>query len=367
MPTPSTSSNEVTLSPSQPIAKPISNVPQEVTSPAIEPETTERTTPTNADSDVNFKAVISSVKTTAKDKKVHTTKNKAETNANQAASVPAGERKSKARGEQVDKMDDQKTGVFKAADFKIKLKAKIDQMQLPKTEEQADNFESNNNIAQVNNDAKGDVVAAKKNVTGAIETTAKQEPSEANIAQRTATELPDPKIGNKTHINVGKAIPPKRGNAEIKTPLEKKYQSLEQDLQQNQITDQQLSKSNEPSFNSALTDKNDAKQNVQAAPDKFRADENSQLTSAKNTGQNKANADLEAMHTSRKTLLNGVTEDQKQAGTKNTSESEKAVAKLNEIYASTKTAVDLHLGTLETTVTTLFDEGAQAADRKSVG
>ncbi|MEC4004861.1 hypothetical protein OX283_009360 [Flavobacterium sp. SUN052] len=355
------SSNAVTVNSSKTNETPISSTLQEVGTPAVTPEKIEKTTPNNAHSDANFNAVITSVKIVSKDKRVHTTKDKAETSANQAALVPLGERKAKAKGTQVAKMDEQKTGEFKAIDFKIKLKTKIDLMELPKTEDQADDFESHNNIAQVNNDAKGDVVAAKRNVTGAIESTAKQEPSEANIAQRTAKALPDPKIGSKAVINTNKAMPPKRGDAEIKAPLEKKYQSVEQDLQQNQITDQQLSKSNEPSFNAALSAKNEAKQNVQAAPDKFRVAENNELTSAKATSQGKANANLEEMHSSRKNLLNGVTDNQKQVGTKNTAKSEAAVAKLNDIYTHTKTAVDEQLGSLEATVTTLFDAGAAAA------
>ncbi|WP_265429456.1 phage tail protein [Chryseobacterium sp. YIM B08800] len=318
-----------------------------------------RTTPTDPFSDPQFNQTVSSVKNTAKTKRTHNTKEKAETHANAAAAVPVGERKSKARGQQVEKLDQQKANPFKPSDFKAKLKSRVDKMELPTNEKQVENFEAHNNIAQVNQLASADVVASKNNVTGGIETVAKQEPNESKVQQRVATALPDPKIGSK--VNVKATIPGKRGDAELSEPVTKSYKAVEQQFEKNNITDEQLATSNEPSFINALNAKKAAKENAENTPEEFKSAENKKLESSKQEAQGKTNNTMEGMHHSRKEMLDGVTQKQHKASEKNTGKHQDVVAQLNEIYADTKKSVDGELNDLETKVTQLFDAGAKVA------
>ncbi|MCS3870490.1 hypothetical protein J3D55_003406 [Chryseobacterium ginsenosidimutans] len=318
-----------------------------------------RTTPTDPHSDPQFNQTVDLVKNTAKAKRTHTTKDKAETQANAAAAIPSGERKSKARGQQVEKLDQQKTNPFKASDFKAKLTSKINKMKLPTNEKEVENFEAHNNIAQVNQSAGADVVASKNSVTGGIETVAKQEPNEAKIQPRVATALPDPKIGSK--VNIKAIVPGKRGDAELSTPITQGYKAVEQQFEKNNITDEQLASSNEPTFINALNAKKAAKENAENTPGAFKAAESKKLESSKQDAQGKTNSTMEGMHHSRKEMLDGVTQKQHKAGEKNTGKHQDVVAQLNQIYADTKKSVDGELNDLETKVTQLFDAGAKVA------
>jgi hypothetical protein len=325
----------------------------------VEEDAGARTTPADPHSDPQFNKTVDLVKNTAKAKRTHTTKDKAETHANAAAAIPGGERKSKARGQQVEKLDQQKTNPFKASDFKAKLTSKINKMKLPTNEKEVENFEAHNNIAQVNQSAGADVVASKNSVTGGIETVAKQEPNEAKIQQRIATALPDPKIGSK--VNIKATVPGKRGDAELSTPITQGYKAVEQQFEKNNITDEQLASSNEPTFINALNAKKAAKENAENTPGAFKAAESKKLESSKQDAQGKTNSTMEGMHHSRKEMLDGVTQKQHKAGEKNTGKHQDVVAQLNQIYADTKKSVDGELNDLETKVTQLFDAGAKVA------
>ncbi|GAA5084386.1 hypothetical protein GCM10023210_04150 [Chryseobacterium ginsengisoli] len=326
-----------------------------------EQEAEVRTTPTSPNSDPQFNQTVGLVKNTAKAKRVHNTKEKAETHANTAAAVPVGERKSKAKGQKVEQLDQQKTGAFSATSFKAKLKEKIYKVNLPVSEKDADNFEKRNNINAVNGLIKGDVMASKNSVTGSIESVAKQEPNEAKIAQRKATALPDPKIGSKVNIKATDAMPPKRGDSELSEPIAKSYQAVEQQFTKNHITDEQLANSNEPDFINALNAKKAAKENAENAPKEFKNAENKKLEASKQAAQGKTNSTMEGMHQSRKGLLDSVTNKQHKAGEKNTAKHQDVVEKLNTIYAETKKSVDGQLNDLETKVGQLFDDGAKKA------
>ena len=327
--------------------------------PAEQEAAAVRTTPTDPHSDPQFTQTVSLVKNTAKTKRTHTTKEKAETHANAAAAIPVGERKSKAKGQQVEKLDQQKANPFKPSDFKAKLKSRIDKMKLPTNEKQVENFEAHNNIAEVNQLAGADVVASKNNVTGSIEAVAKQEPNESKVQQRVTTALPDPKIGSK--VNIKATIPGKRGDAELSEPITNGYKAVEQQFEKNNITDEQLASSNEPSFINALNAKKAAKENAENTPGEFKAAENKKLESSKQEAQGKTNNTMEGMHHSRKEMLDGVTQKQHKAGEKNTGKHQDVVAQLNQIYADTKKSVDGELNDLETKVTQLFDAGAKVA------
>lgn len=327
--------------------------------PAEQEDVAVRTTPTDPHSDPQFNQTVSLVKNTAKAKRTHTTKEKAENQANAAAKVPGGERKSKARGQQVEKLDRQKADPFKPSDFKAKLKSRVDKMQLPTNEKEVENFEAHNNIAKVNQLAGADVVASKNNVTGSIEKVAKQEPSESQIQQRVATSLPDPKIGSK--VNIKATVPGRRGDAELSEPVTKGYKAVEQQFEKNNITDEQLASSNEPTFINALNAKKAAKENAENTPGEFKAAESKKLESSKQDAQGKTNNTMEGMHHSRKEMLDGVTQKQHKAGEKNTGKHQDVVAQLNQIYEDTKKSVDAQLNDLETKVTQLFDAGAKVA------
>jgi hypothetical protein len=350
----------VVLTEAEPVQNSIveSDVSGELVLPAEE-DAAVRTTPADSKSDPQFNQTVDLVKGTAKSKRAHTTKEKAETHANAAAVVPGGERKSKARGQQVEQLDQQKSNPFKASDFKAKLKSKIDKMKLPANEKEVENFEAHNNIAQVNKSAGADVVASKNNVTGGIEAVSKQEPNEAKIAQRTATALPDPKIGSK--VNIKATVPGKRGSAELSEPVTKRYKAVEQQFEKNNITDEQLANSNEPTFINALNAKKAAKENAENTPGEFKAAENKKLESSKQEAQGKTNSTMEGMHHSRKEMLDVVTQNQHKAGEKNTGKHQEAVGQLNQIYTDTKKSVDGELNDLETKVTELFDTGAKVA------
>lgn len=323
---------------------------------------TETKTSQTATDNPGFVALQGQINTTAKGQQQHEPASKSSQDAQAAAPSPANERESNAQANQVSVMDAQEPGVFSAADFKAQLKKKIESIQLPKDEEAADDFEKNNNIKEVNQQALGDVKQEKNAASGAIASETSKKPNTAAQPVRNVAKMPVPNHGKSPAVtNVAKAMPPKRGANNVEQPIQQQTNSVDEKMQENGVTDNMLANSNEPSFTSALDEKNKAKTQSQAATNQFRNNENQQLAKTQGEAQAQAGQQIAGMHTARKGGLNQVHGNQGQTANKDTEKRKEIADRINGIYNTAKTDVDKILASLDTTVAYKFAVGSKAA------
>ncbi len=324
----------------------------------------EPTTPRSPEDDPNFKKLKKRVSSTAKKQQAHEPSSASASSAQAAAVPPSNEQQGKAQEGVVDNMDQQEAGDFSADAFKAKLKERIDSMQLPKNEEEAEDFENNNNIDEVRQVATNDVQQEKSGASGAIETATAKEPKPGDIPKRETTPLPPAPIGNApASARANQAMPPKRGEGEVSKPLQDNMGEVNKEMADNEVTDDQLANSNQPEFIGALGSKNTAETHTNEAPTQFRAEEQGTLQNAQASAESSSQQKLGGMHQGRAGLLNQVTGQQQQTGTSDTKERERISNDINTIYTAAKTDVEKILSDLDTKVSDLFTKGAEAAKK----
>lgn len=323
------------------------------------------TTPRSPKEDSNFKKLETRVASTAKAQGDHEDSEVSANKAQDAAVSPSNERESIAQTGQVNAMAEAEPGTFNSEGFKAKLMERIEAMQLPANQDEAANFEDNNNIDEVNEAAATDLAGEKTAATGSVAQTTAQEPNTAAVPERDVTPLPNAPVGKKpVTINPSTAMPPKRGRAEVDKPLQDNLSEVDQQMAENEVTEDQLAKSNEPSFMQGLDAKAKAKSNTESAPVQLRQQETSALQSAKAGAKGKEEKGLAGMHQARGSLLNQVNNSQTKTGLSHTAERAHIASEINSIYEKSKTDVEKILNDLDSNVKTAFASGTSIAKKK---
>lgn len=324
-------------------------------------EASEEKAPTSAKDDPAFQAVVSKTKNVAEQQKSHPPAEQKAAEAQAAAVEPPAAVMSKGQARQVDEMEQAPTPAFDGAAFKEALMKRISEL-TPKNLEEADEFEENDKLGGVKDEMGGKVEAEKANSQGPLEEKAKEEPSTEGIEEKPVTDLPAADAG-KAPGSVGAkgAVPKKKGTSEIEAPLKEESKSLDDQMAEENVTDEQLQKSNEPKFMSASKAKDDAQTHAETAPKGVRQFEKKTLSKAEQEATAFAQREVQGMYSDRSKGLKQVEGDQKQAKGKDEAARAKVAADIEAIYASTKERVDTILNDLDAKVETAFDAGAAKA------
>ncbi|PVV49405.1 hypothetical protein DD829_22765 [Chryseobacterium sp. HMWF035] len=318
----------------------------------------------NAHSNPGFTELSGKISSTAKLQKQHEPSHKATNDAQAAAPSPSNERQSMAQASQINVMGAKEAGMFKREDFKALLSAKIHSIQLPKNEEQADEFEKHNNINEVNQKAVGDVKREKNAAANDIASATAAKPDIAAQPHRPVAKMPTPNIGKAPSTpNVAKAMPVKRTAASVEQPIKQQTASIDSEMKANGVTDKMLANSNEPSFTDALDQKNNAKAQSVEATHQFRDNEAKELSKTRSDAQAQAVNHISGMHGARKGGLGNVHGDQQQTSAKDSQKRKEIADHINGIYVSSKADVDVILNNLDTTVAKKFDEGSRESKK----
>lgn len=318
----------------------------------------------NAHSNPGFTELSGKISSTAKLQKQHEPSHKATNDAQAAAPSPANERQSMAQASQINVMGAKEAGMFKKEDFKALLSAKIHSIQLPKNEEQADEFEKHNNINEVNQKAVGDVKREKNAAANDIASATAAKPDIAAQPHRPVAKMPTQNVGKAPSTpNVAKAMPVKRTAASVEQPIKQQTASIDSEMKANGVTDKMLANSNEPSFTDALDQKNNAKAQSVEATHQFRNNEAKELSKTRSDAQAQAVNHISGMHGARKGGLGNVHGDQQQTSAKDSQKRKEIADHINGIYVSSKADVDVILNNLDTTVAKKFDEGSREAKK----
>ncbi|WP_336094072.1 eCIS core domain-containing protein [Leeuwenhoekiella sp. CH_XMU1409-2] len=283
-----------------------------------------------------------------------------------AAAAPraANEQMGGAQANQVEVMNAQEPGVFDAVSFKNRLMERIEAMQLPANEEEADDFESNNDIDSVTQAGVGMANAESQQASGAINQATSTAPDPNSVAQREVANIPEAPVGQRpATVNANAAAPPPRPDSQVQAPLQQNVNEIDQQLEANQVTDDMLHNSNEPAFGNALNATNEARDHANQAPAAFRASEHASLTSAQNSAQQNSNSQLNAMHNSRAASLGSAQLEQQNTATANSAARERIASEINMLFESTKNAVETILSELEEQVASKFTTAAEKAKK----
>ncbi len=317
--------------------------------------------PASAQEDSAFQSVVEQTKQVAANQQDHAPAETQSQQAQDAAQGPANEVESKAQDKQVQEMEQQQPGTFDVAAFKQALMDKIAEA-TPKNLEEADNFKNNNKIDEVKQEVSSQVTEQQKQAQEPIENKTKEKPNPSGIEPKPVNPLPPKQAGPKPpDVKAAKAAPKPKTASEVS--LQAGSKSIDQKMDSAKITDEQLAKSNEPSFQSALEAKKEAQTHAATAPVAYRQQEQGIVSQAQDQAQTAAQKQLEEMHGTREQSLSQVGELQGTTKGKDEQERTKVANHIQEIYNNTKQKVDTCLGQLDGEVNKLFDNGAAAAQK----
>lgn len=146
----------------------------------------------------------------------------------------------------------------------------------PKTLEDADNFPDSTKPQEVKNDVQHRVGEGKQDSAEQIATTTAAPPDTSKAEIKTVVPMtPDRPPGRPATPNPANAVPDKLPASA--TDMSAGPARVNQQMADAQVTETQLQKSNEPTFNKALTEKKTAEQHSDTAPGQLRKSETAQL------------------------------------------------------------------------------------------
>jgi hypothetical protein len=276
-----------------------------------------------------------------------------------AAQGPSNEVASQGAEAQLDTMGQQQPGVFDKAAFVAAVKKAVDAA-APKNLEEADDFKKSGKAARVKDEVGGIVRGGKqqseKDIKGATEAppdTSKAKPKPVTSMAPDRPGAPPPPVGAEA------AMPPPRPAAE--TDLSAGPASIDAQMTEAKVTDDQLKKGNEPGFEGALKSRDDAREHAATAPAVVRTQEQAILEKSKGEAAAVAAAQTGAMHGSKvqalakamgaKTAAKGADEARRAA----------VASDVQRIYERTKTDVTAILTGLDGKVDAAFTAGEKAA------
>ena len=326
--------------------------------------TSQETAPASPDSDPGFQAVVAKAKGVANQEKQHEPATAETEEAQNAAVSPGNEIESQAQNRQLLDTEQQPTGSFNAEAFKAALMERIEAV-IPDNQEDAEEFGDNNELESVREDVSSQVSEEQQQAANPIQEGMEAQPDTGGIEARSSTPMEAPETGTATtNIGAEQAVPNPRPESQVSAPLEANVGEIDQQMQENNITQEQLANANEPQFNAALEARNEIATHASQAPSNYRQQELQTLNQAQSEAQATSETHLTQMHGDRTQLLTQVGGSQNQTQTQDEQERTKIANKINEIYQQSKADVETVLSGLDEEVTSKFDAGARVAKQK---
>ncbi|MEL7038225.1 MAG: DUF4157 domain-containing protein [Cyanobacteria bacterium J06592_8] len=320
--------------------------------------------PNAPEADPQFQQVVSNSKGVAEDQQQHEPAPNESQEAQNAAQSPSNEVESKAQDQQVGEMEQQQPEEFDPEAFKSAIFDKLKEI-TPKNEEEAHKFKENNQVDQVRNSVSSQVGDEQEQAAAPIEEKTDEEPDTSSIEPRQDTPMSAPDTGTAPgDVSAEKAAPKPKSEAEVSAPLAANSQELDQQMASENITDEQLAKSNESQFQTALDQKNKAQTDAVEAPKEYRQKEQQTIAQAKSEAQSTAANQTEVMHAQRQDSMSQVEGLQGQTKENDEQKRTEIADHINGIYERVKGEVDSSLSSLEQDVISKFDEAANQAKQE---
>lgn len=317
--------------------------------------------PSTPDEDPAFQKVVKKTKKIAIGQKQHgDAEKKAEEAQNSAEAVPK-EAESKAQNRKTDGLGEaaKEDKPFDAAAFKADLLKKIEAV-TPKNLKEATEFKENNKIDGVKTAMGEKVSSEKQNTTGPVNNVV-QQPLQinANENKQSISLPPTPKGPLPGNPGVKNAAPKNKLDGEIS--MEQQSQSLDEEMKANNVTEEQLASSNEPTFNAALDEKKNAQKDAVEKPNEYRKEESLTLKEAKADVNAQSVQTMTGMHGVRGKNFGASVAQQQSAKQKDEERRANVAIEIERIYTNVETTVNKALTEADTDSGRIFDEGAEAA------
>ena len=317
--------------------------------------------PTSAEEDEGFLSIVEQIKQETKQQKSHPPAGKKAQEAQGAAEMSASEVAAQAQAGHVDQMQSAEAPLFDAGGLKAQLMQKI-QALAPSTAQEADSFRSSNKLGGLKAEMKGKVSQEKDKSAEPMKEKSQEAPSTAGVTAKPVTPLQPPEPGSPPQqVNAGLAAPKPKPQSEVEKPLQQESKSLDQQMSEAEITEEQLENSNEPEFQSALDAKREAQSNAREAPGHYREAEGEQISHAKDGATGGVNDTLQSANDQRQQTLGQVASQQGQTIAADEQKRQEVGRQINSIFDKTKANVDRILGSLDAKVDPIFEAGAAAA------
>ncbi|KAA1248048.1 hypothetical protein [Aquimarina sp. RZ0] len=327
-------------------------------------------TNTNPKKDKKFLATLNHVKKSATEQQTHKPASDKVTEVEKAAKLPESDQtKKNDQRQHIGAMDavaeKSKEKPFTASTFKALLKENLTQLEndLPRDEDSAEDFKRDKPIDKIKENISGQVKDENKKLSGPMAAEIKKkDPPSSGLPTEKEEKLPFDPIGKVPKaINAKAAVPKKKHSSEIS--MEDESASIDDYKAENEITDEQLVKSNEPKFTTALQTSNEAKQKAAEAPKKYRGKERAILNNAQGKAANQGSKGLQGMYTGRVGSFVTVAVNQVSKELSDEQQQKVIYKKLEGIYNKTKTDVETKLKDLSDGVDTYFSTEAESAKK----
>lgn len=253
---------------------------------------------------------------------------------------------------------------FTPESFKKLLEKNLEDLEddLPKNSDEAKEFKEDKPIEGIKENISGQVTAEGDKLAGPMKSEANKPAPASGKPTEEVKPLPAADPGKPPkQLDAKAAIPKPKTSEEIS--MEKESQSLDDYMTENEVTDEQLAKSNEPKFTGALDEKNKAQTEAKLAPSKYRKKEQAQLGAAQKVASVDSKEGLDQMQAAKVLSENTVLTNQTTNKTNDKTEQEKIYAEFETIYNDTKKKVTDSLEKLSEDVDKKFSEEAESAQK----
>ncbi|CAL2090325.1 hypothetical protein [Tenacibaculum sp. 190524A02b] len=324
--------------------------------------------PTRPQDDPAFKKQIKHTENVKTEQSQHPEPETKVTEQKGASHLPAKAQSSKNNQQafmtEMDETSKQERKPFTAESFKKTLKKNLDALEndLPSNSDEAKEFKKEKPIQKVKESISGEVTAQSDTLAGPMKNKAKQ-PLEDKGLPTTEAEPLQPVTPQKPPkpIVAKAAVPKPKTKQEIS--MEKESQSLDTYMDENEVTEKQLAKSNEPKFTTALDQKTQAQTEAKLAPINYKKKEKATLSKATKVATKDGAKGLDSMKAAKMLSEKNVLKGQ-QTGEKSDKDQQKEIyTAFENIYKETKKTVTEKLEKLSTGVDSYFSVQAENAKK----
>ncbi|HEU4324150.1 MAG TPA: hypothetical protein VFS21_13450, partial [Roseiflexaceae bacterium] len=333
--------------------------------------------PRSPDADPAFQAVTANVKTTAVGQKQHDPAKQKADEAAAAAKMPQEEKlgaaqnthttaiDSAAAAQQQQAADGSAPGFDKAA-FKAQVKARIDEL-TPKDPKEMEDIEGSGVFGNVQSAVNEKVETGKDQAQGNVDDKVNETPDPTAVPDKPTNPLqPNAPGAAPGAVDAAGAAPKPHDPAEVEAPLQAESQGLDTKMASAQVTPEQLQKSNEPQFQTALEAKTSAQTHVTEALPQYRAKEQGQIQGAQTEAGTLTQTGLGGMFQTRTGSFGQMDTLQKGAQSEDEQKRAQIGQQIDGIFQTTKTAVEGILTELDTAVDQCFTAGADRAKQAAI-
>ena len=259
-------------------------------------------------------------------------------------------------------MGAQQPGTFDRKAFIAAVQKAIDAA-APKNLEEADDFKGSGKTAQVKGEVGALVKGGKKDAEKDIKSATDAPPDTSKATPKQVTPLQPEEPGSATaSVGAAGAMPGPRPAEE--TDLSAGPAEVEQEMDREGVTEEQLAKSNEPDFTAALDARQEAKEHSAKAPEAYRAQEGEILAQGRDEAQQVEEKDLAGMHGSKVAALAKVVGHKGEAKSQDEAKRAQVAADIQGIYDKTKTETTEILTGLDGKVDSAFTSGEEQARKQ---